>query len=222
MMTPPRRLSILTLTALVLGAVWACSADGPTGVDAARQPSLALSSAEEQQLKQQEQREKDRIAREQERSKVAYDSLKLEWERLNKAYPNGNPELLYCDPLQYTADVKIVGPEGADMSIGPHKLSIPKGALKNYVVITGEMPVSMLVEVKLSPHGLTFVKTPKLTLSYKHCNRPTYLLESVAYVDNNRTILEWPLSRDNTLSDLVDAWLKHFSTYAVAYRSRQQ
>ena len=85
MIAPPRRLSILTLTALVLGAVWACSADGPTGVDAARQPSLALSSAEEQQLKQQEQREKDRIAREQERSKVAYDSLKLEWERLNKA-----------------------------------------------------------------------------------------------------------------------------------------
>ena len=177
-----------------------------------------MSKVEEELLKRQEEAEKYRLFLESERSKRTYDSLKVEWERLKKAYPNGNPELLYCDPLQYTGIVKIVGPEGADLSVGPHKLSIPRGALTKSVVITAEMPVSLVVQVKFSPHGLTFVKQPKLTLSYKHCNRPTSFRESVAYIDDAQNILEWPASSDRTLDGLVDAWLEHFSNYAVAYR----
>ncbi len=55
----------------------------------------------------------------------------------------------------------------------------------------------------------------------RHCNRPTSLLENVAYIDDAQQILEWPTSQDNTLSGLVDAWLQHFSRYAIAYRSKQ-
>ena len=217
-MTGTRRLTLLAPAAVVLATVWACSGEAPpTGV-APTSPHFALSVSEEQQLKEQQELEKQRIKLAQEASKPVYDSLKLEWERLNKSNPKGNPELVYCDPLQYAADVKIVGPEGADMSIGPHKLSIPPGALTRHTVITGEMPVSLSVGVKLSPHGTTFVNPPKLTLSYKHCTRPKDVPRGVVYVDANEQVLERPTSREDKLSGLVDGWLQHFSNYAVAYR----
>lgn len=210
----------LALTAIFL--VGGCSDSGSTGPaadgDAPLQPAT-LSPADQQQLKDLEQREKDRIRLAQEASKPVYDSLKREWKKTldNKGKGSRNSPFLVCDPLAYAADVKIIGPAGGDMRIGPHKLSIPRGALARPTVITGEQPVSMLVSVHLSPHGLTFHVPPKLTLSYKHCMRPVRYLERVVYVDENNTILEYPVSLDHTLSGLVDAFLWHFSRYVIAY-----
>jgi hypothetical protein len=79
------------------------------------------------------------------------------------------------------------------------------------------MPVSLAVSVRLSPHGLVFAKQPKLTLSYKHCMRPTDYREQVAYTDESLNPLEFPRSFDWTLDGLIDAWLDHFSRYAVCY-----
>jgi hypothetical protein len=164
--------------------------------------------------------EKARVAAEQEASKATYKALKAEWERYLASLggnSSGNNGLIQCDPLQYAADVKIMGPDGGDMSIGPHKLSIPRGALKQYVVITGEMPVSMAVSVKCSPEGLVFAKQPKLTLSYKHCNRPADYQERVAYTTDSYSILEYLRSLDHAADGLVDGWLNHFSKYAIAW-----
>jgi hypothetical protein len=160
--------------------------------------------------------EKKRIKRAQEQSKPAYDSLKKEWGRLKRAFPKHNPELLYCDPLQYAADTRIIGPEGGDMSIGPHKLSIPKGALTKPTVITGEMPVSLTVGVQLSQHGLVFQKDVKLTLSYKHCIRAKTFTEQVVYVDSNLRILERPKSANRSNDGIVEAIIRHFSGYMVS------
>jgi len=177
-------------------------------------PSFSVARSENA-LKPALEAEKRRIAREGELSKPIYDQLKREWERQtqNRAV---DPRLLVCDPLQYAADTKIIGPQGGDMSIGPHKLSIPKGALTGFVVITGEAPVSLNVAVKLSPHGLTFLKAPELMLSYKHCHRPAQFRERIAYVNDAGFIIEWPESRDGGSGE-VFARIWHFSRYAVAW-----
>lgn len=237
-MNAARRLTLLGLALALAGAV-ACGSDlatgpstGPSfapttrplisggGSDLVGTGTLADEQLTEWELLEWELREKIRVAAEQEASKAIYDSLKFEWDRVLELYPDGDTATsgpVYCDPLGYAADVKIMGPEGGDMSIGPHKLSIPEGALKNRVVITGEMPVSMAVTVRFSPHGLGFAKQPKLTLSYKHCLRPTDSRERVAYTDEWLNPLEFPASRDYTEDGLVAAWLNHFSRYAVWY-----
>jgi hypothetical protein len=168
-------------------------------------------------LQRQEEREKARVALEQERSKVAYDSLKSIWGEYADRFGNGGSPLLVCDPLQYAATVKIVGPEGADLDVGPHKLRIPRGALARATVITFEQPVSLEVTTRLSPHGITFGRPVTLTLSYKHCLRPTGYRERVAYTDEQLNILEYVPSRDNDADGLVSAVLDHFSRYAVAW-----
>jgi hypothetical protein len=159
--------------------------------------------------------EKARIAKAQEDSKATYLTLKQEWDRLNETYPNGNPKLLYCDPLQYAAQTVIVGPNGADLGFGPHKLSIPRGALSQFTVITVEAPTSLAVEARFSPHGLRFLAQPTLTLSYKHCNRPSTFVHRLYYVDLKDRILSTPSSRDNSSLGLIEGWIWHFSRYAV-------
>jgi hypothetical protein len=182
---------------------------------------LAEAASQEQlrqpSLQRQEEREKARVAREQERSKATYDSLKTIWDDYADRFGNGGSPLLLCDPLQYAATVKIVGPEGADLDVGPHKLRIPRGALPQATVITFEQPVSLEVTTRLSPHGINFRRPVTLTLSYKHCLRPTGYRERVAYTDEQLNILEYVRSRDNDADGLVSAVLDHFSRYAVAW-----
>jgi hypothetical protein len=205
----------LRLMGALLAAAVACSPDDtPTGVGGERLLSLDRRSAADDSLQRALELEKERVKLEAQLSQRVYDSLKVEWDRYHDTYEGSSP-LLFCDPLQYNANVQIVGPAGGDLSIGPHKLSIPRGALSRDVVITGEMPVSLIVSVKLSPHGLTFLKQPTLTLSYKHCLRPSEFQEQVAYIDDDQTILEWPRSLDR--DGLISAWLDHFSGYAVAH-----
>lgn len=241
-MNAARRLTFLALALALAGAV-GCNADRATDPSLApsfASPSLAPSFARRtraptndgpmvttgtvsltrEQLERWELGEKARVEAEKQTSLATYDSLKIEWDRVLELYPDGNTGTsgpVYCDPLGYDANVAIVGPEGGDLSIGPHKLSIPEGALKNRVVITGEMPVSMAVTVRLAPHGLVFAKQPKLTLSYKHCLRPTNYRERVAYTDEWLRPLEFPASRDYTEYGIVAALLNHFSRYAVWY-----
>lgn len=105
------------------------------------------------------EQEKTRISDAQESTKDLADSLNVVWEDfLKKEHEQYESPFLMCEPLTYTADTKIIGPEGGAMGIGPHKLTIPEGALTQYTVITGELPVSTKTSVKLSPHGLEFLE----------------------------------------------------------------
>lgn len=174
----------------------------------------------EEQLEEWKDSEEKRVAAEQEASQATYDSLKAEWDslvQLDSIDVLGAAGLLYCDPLAYAAAVKIIGPEGGDVSIGPHKLSIPAGALALPVVITGELPVSMAVSVRLLPEGLAFAAQPKLTLSYQHCLNADDSPKRVAYTDELLNPLEFPPSQDWPSEGKVEAWLDHFSRYAVWY-----
>lgn len=229
-----QRLTAAAALFTVAGAV-ACATDGPTapGAPAATAAPAAASSGSRstswanQQLTKAQldsilESEKRRIHLESERSKTTYDSLKVEWDRFLKTKPSPtNSAFLMCDPLQYTGDTKIIGPEGGDMSVGPHKLSIPRGALASATVVTGEMPVTSDVQVRLSPHGLQFKSGVRLELSYKHCYRPDAAPKSVAYVNDLMEILEWPLTSDRANDGLAQATIQHFSGYAIAWSRKR-
>ena len=130
----------------------------------------------------------------------------------------GPTPLLLCQPLEYDGAAAIIGPEGGELRFGPHRLTIPSGALLTRTVVTAEAPTSLMVTADFSPHGLQFQKDVELRLDYEHCTQP--LLPGafrVVYLDNLLKILETPPSEDYRSSQWIRTWLRHFSKYAVAY-----
>jgi hypothetical protein len=165
-------------------------------------------------------RELARIADRQEAEKSIYDALKVEWQRVLDDTTGRYRDSLMCDPKQYVATAKIVGPEGADINFGEHSLRIPSGALTAPTVITAEAPTSLRVTASFSPHGTQFVESrhPTLELSYKHCKGPLNRAARIAYVSRTTgAILEWPPSQDFPDLGLVRGLIGHFSNYMVAY-----
>jgi hypothetical protein len=148
------------------------------------------------------------------------EQYKLEKESWKRAHPGekGGPEiqLLRCEPRDYDAAAEIIGPQGGTIKVGEHQLVIPAGALTEEELIVAEAPTSSLVDVSFSPHGLQFVKSARLTLSYKGCVRPTSNDFMVAYIQGGQ-ILELPPSVDRKDDDKVDAEIDHFSRYALAW-----
>jgi hypothetical protein len=126
------------------------------------------------------------------------------------------PSLIVCNPLPSASDVRTIGPEGGELRIGPHRLTVPAGALQSPVVITGEAPPSTAVLVKFSPDGLRFAERATLTLSYSHCARLPSLRETIVQVDDLLAILEVLPSQDSP-AGTVTTRLEHFSNYAVAW-----
>lgn len=137
---------------------------------------------------------------------------------------------LRCEPQPRAAASARIGPSGGTLRTGRHLLRIPAGALKNTVAITMVSPSDTLNYVVFGPEGLTFdtALPPILTMSYRHCPgaiRYPGPLE-IVYVDDALTnVLETTqLVSADTLSQTVNAELRHFSTYllkksryAVAY-----
>ena len=211
--------SVLLSLTLVSCVTQDSSVPGRTDTpDVTLRPDLGASESE---LERQLDAEKDRIKEERERNKSLRDQLKLAWERFRhsnkKLKRDGDSPFPMCDPLAYDAETKIIGPQGGDIHIGPHKLRIPRGALSVPTVVTGEMPVDTLVSVRLSPHGLQFERPVTLELSYKHCYLPQWYRYRLAYIDDLNNILELPFSHDKKGLDEVKGYIDHFSRYAIAY-----
>lgn len=202
----------LTATACVADAPTVPASHDPAGVVA---PLAAPNAADAQRLQDQERRERARVAVERERSATTYDSL-------DSARASGTllhalvPGLIVCDPLPYASDVRTIGAAGGELRIGPHRLTIPPGALGSPVVITGEAPVSTAVLVTLSPDGLRFAARATLTLNYSHCARSPSLVETIVQVGDALNVLEVLPSQDTPAGE-VSARLGHFSNYAVAW-----
>lgn len=165
------------------------------------------------------QSEEARIAQQRIASVALHDSLSLVWQ-LAQALPLPvlPSPLLLCQPLEYEATTAIIGPEGGELRFGPHRLTIPAGALLARTVVTAEAPTSLMVTADFSPHGLQFQKDVELRFDYDHCTQP--LLPGafrVVYLNDLFQILESPYSHDYRNSHWVRSWLRHFSKYAVAY-----
>ena len=128
--------------------------------------------------------------------------------------------LLACDPLPYASASETIGPEGGTLVVGPHRLTIPAGALAAPVVITAEAPVGTVNSVQLQPEGLQFAqgRPARLTLSYANCPLLGRLLpKRIAYTTDLLEILSYVLSVDDLLNKKVTGALEHFSRYAVAW-----
>ena len=126
--------------------------------------------------------------------------------------------LLGCTPLPTATATQTVGAAGGVIRIGPHKLSIPAGALNAPVIITATAPSDNVNRVRFQPEGLVFQRAATLTMSYANCNLLGKILpKRIAYTNDALTILSYVVSLDNLFANYVTGRLNHFSNYAVAW-----
>ena len=131
----------------------------------------------------------------------------------------GPTGLLSCSNLPYDSTTKTIGILGGSLSVGPHTLIIPPGALLRPTTITMVLPTGLNVNaVKFKPAGLQFLTPAALKMSYANCSLLGKLLpKQIAYTTDNLQILYYLLSIDNLLSKYVTGKLNHFSDYAIAW-----
>ena len=127
--------------------------------------------------------------------------------------------LLKCSNLPYAATTQRIGIGGGTLSVGPHTLVVPPGALAQSTTITMILPTGLGVNaVQFQPAGLRFRVPAALTMSYANCSLLGRLLpKRIAYTTDNLQILYYLLSLDNLLGKNVTGQVNHFSTYVVAW-----
>lgn len=123
--------------------------------------------------------------------------------------------LLACPHDERYVGSATIGPDGGTIRVGPHRLDIPSGALKERVQITADAPAGNTVRVDFHPEGLKFQRAAILTLSYRDCGA-VKLLPRIVYVDDDLKIAEILLSLANPWAQTVTARIEHFSWYALA------
>jgi len=233
---------LVAVLVLVGGVSIACTDAGAPTNPSDLSPSF--STAEQEATKEErEQRheqlklllnlQKERIKKEKELRKGAYELARDEWKehkhdwkeyqkllkrsKTHQASTLLDVELLRCKPRPFEGEVAIIGPDGGTLHIGPHELTIPKGALSQEELIVAEAPTSSLVDVDFFPEGLQFAKSAKLSLSYKECVVPVDLDLRLAYIGWGLRILELPPSVDLKDFSEVTGDIDHFSRYALAW-----
>lgn len=125
-------------------------------------------------------------------------------------------DLLPCNVSTDQWNTASIGPEGGRLNVGPHTLVIPRGALRSRTQITAHAVRGNNVRVEFSPTGLQFAQPAALTLSYGVCKAPGKPVQ-VVYLKSDDKITETEPSKDYPHYKYVQAAIKHFSSYAVAY-----
>ena len=127
--------------------------------------------------------------------------------------------LLQCSALPAASATQTIGSGGGSISVGPHTLWIPAGALAQPTSITASIVTGQGVNgIRFQPEGLRFAKPAYLTMSYANCNLLGSLLpKRIAYTTNLLDILEYLLSVDNLLAKKVTGQVNHFSEYVIAW-----
>lgn len=126
--------------------------------------------------------------------------------------------LLRCEPLPEARATRTIGRDGGFITVGPHSLWIPPGALDRNVTITAYAPSDDVNTIQFSPSGLDFERSAWLTMSYANCNLLGKLLpKRIAYTTNLLDILYYILSLDNIWTRQVTGKVDHFSKYAVSW-----
>ena len=129
-----------------------------------------------------------------------------------------NLGLLSCTPLAPDSVSQVVGPAGGVIQVGPHSLDVPPNALDEAVTITAVLVPDTVNVVQFAPHGLVFLKSARLTMSYANCDLLGSLLaKRIAYTSDDLSILDYVPSVDFLFSQTVRGKIDHFSGYAVAW-----
>ena len=130
----------------------------------------------------------------------------------------GAAGLMTCQAQPTLTVSQVVGPAGGVVQIGKHALTVPKGALSSKVTITAEAVADSFNSIRFGPEGLKFAKPASLSMDYYNCLIPVLLSSAyVAFVDENKRILEKTPSIDYRDRYLVVGEINHFSRYAVAW-----
>ena len=126
--------------------------------------------------------------------------------------------VLYCYPLPAATNSATIGPEGGFLQVGPHTLIVPPGALASAVTITATAPSDTVNRVNFQPEGLTFQQPAAVVMSYTNCDLLGYTLpKKIAYTTDLLVILDYLPSLDDSDSQTVRGWIRHFSDYAIAW-----
>lgn len=126
--------------------------------------------------------------------------------------------LLKCSPLPKQTSTATIGPWGGSLTVGPHTLVVPPGALSQSVTITATLSADTINAITFQPEGLQFQRSAYLTMSYANCNLLGSLLpKHIAYTNDNYVILELLASIDNLFTRKVTGQVHHFSHYAMAW-----
>ena len=126
--------------------------------------------------------------------------------------------LLKCSPLPKQTSAATIGPWGGSITVGPHRLVVPPGALSRDVTITASLSADTINAITFQPEGLQFARPAYLTMSYANCNLLGILLpKHIAYTNDNYVILELLSSVDNLFTKRVTGQVHHFSHYAMAW-----
>lgn len=198
--------------ALLIGAA-ACSQNSSTPVGPSATPdagpTLTLQHAENLRA----------IAKERAASNARFADLQTAWanrkDRSGVMTTTTEATFVPCAPLPFDGSAQIIGPAGGVFYFGPHKLTVPAGALSAPVSIAVMVPTALNNQVTLLPHGTQFAVPVKLKLAYGNCDAAAS--HRVAYVDDSMNVLEWTNSFDFSTAGYVEATLNHFSQYAIAY-----
>jgi hypothetical protein len=129
-------------------------------------------------------------------------------------------KLLRCTALPAAHASAVIGPGGGTLTVGPHTLEVPPGALSYSLTITGDVPNDTFNSIRFQPQGLQFESghPARLTMSYANCPLLGRLLpKRIAYTTDLLRILEILLSLDDSLLQKVSAQVNHFSRYAIAW-----
>ena len=126
--------------------------------------------------------------------------------------------LLSCNPLTADSATQTIGPSGGTISVGPHRLDVPPGALVSPVAITAIMPSDTISRVRMFPEGLQFARPATLEMSYAHCLGAWIPVpRRIVYLDLDLNVLEILESLTDVFERKVSTRLDHFSDYAVAW-----
>jgi len=127
--------------------------------------------------------------------------------------------LLKCSALPYDSVTQTIGPAGGYLTVGPHTLVVPFGALSAPTTITATLPQGQGVNaIRFQPEGLQFARPAYLTMSYANCNLLGILLpKRIAYTTDALQILSYLLSFDNLFTKRVTGQVNHFSEYVVSW-----
>lgn len=126
--------------------------------------------------------------------------------------------LLKCSPLPYDSTSQVIGPAGGTLTVGPHALTVPPGALSAPTLITAVVNPDTVNTIRFSPQGLTFQQPAQLVMSYANCGLLGSLIpKRIAYTTDDLFILQVIPSLDNVLDRTVTGQVSHFSQYAIAW-----
>jgi hypothetical protein len=127
--------------------------------------------------------------------------------------------LLQCSALPAASATQTIGPEGGSITVGPHVLRIPAGALDKATSITASLDTQRGVNgIRFQPEGLKFATPAYLTMSYANCNLLGSLLpKRIAYTTDLLDVVEYLLSLDNILTRKVTGRVPHFSEYVISW-----